>query len=88
MATISQIAAPPGMARSNLRLRKTSFRWTHQQPSKAATDSQIAAPPLPPGMARSNLNPGVAPLRWTHQQPSNMATVSQIAAPQGWRGLI
>ena len=36
--------SPPGMARSNLNLRGASLRWTHQQPSKVVTVSQIAAP--------------------------------------------
>eukprot|EP00959_Pyramimonas_sp_CCMP1952_P167391 3498567-Pyramimonas_sp.AAC.1 len=34
--------SPPGMARSNL---STPLRCPHQQPSKLATISQIAAPP-------------------------------------------
>ena len=71
----------PGMIRSSLSPRRTSQCWTPQQPSKAATVPQIAAPP---GMVRSNLNPRSPPLRWTPQQPSKVATVSQIAAPQGW----
>ena len=36
--------SPPGMARSNRSPRKTSLRWTPQQPSKAPTVLQIAAP--------------------------------------------
>ena len=37
--------SPPGMAKSNLSPRGASLRWTHQQPSKVATVSQVAAPP-------------------------------------------
>eukprot|EP00959_Pyramimonas_sp_CCMP1952_P363812 7618453-Pyramimonas_sp.AAC.1 len=36
--------SPPGAARSRSGLRGASFRWTRQQPSKAATAPQIAAP--------------------------------------------
>ena len=70
--------SPPGIARSNLDPRKTSLRWTSQQPSKLATVSQIAAPP---GCAKSNLSLRSTAACWTPQQPSKAATVSQFAAP-------
>ena len=45
VATVSQIAAPQGAARSHCDLRKTYLRWTPQEPAKVATVAQIAAPP-------------------------------------------
>ena len=58
---------------------------THQQPSKVATVSQIAAPQGWRGLIWVRPWPSLC---WAPQQASKVATVSQIAAPQGWRGLI
>ena len=36
--------SPQGAARSRLGVRKTSLRWTSQEPTKVATVAQIGAP--------------------------------------------
>ena len=64
MATVSQIAAPHGAARSSLDVRKTSLCWASQEPTKVATVSQIAAPQ---GAARSSLDVRKTSLCWASQ---------------------
>ena len=52
VATVAQVAAPKGSARSSLDVRGTPLRWTSQDPTKAASVAQVAAPQ---GAARSSL---------------------------------
>eukprot|EP00959_Pyramimonas_sp_CCMP1952_P371896 7787753-Pyramimonas_sp.AAC.1 len=63
VATVSQIAAPPGTARSRGDLRMTYLRCS-QETTKVATASQIAAPQ---GTARSRGNPRRTCPRYVHE---------------------
>ena len=71
--------SPPRMASSNVNLGGASLRWTHPQPSKVATLSQIATTP---DKASSNLNPLSTSLRRTPQQLLKVTTYLQIAPPR------
>ena len=76
-ATVAQLVAPGGGARSGLGLRETaSPRWASQGLPNAATVAQLAAP----RGARFSLDLYNTPLRWTSQEVTILATVAQLAA--------